>query len=180
MRVAVITDDKYLYRRIELELAGTAEVTTDVSEAELFVIDTDGDAQPVARGACVTLSRRGKADLPIPFLRGSLRALLEGGGESTARLLLDRDARVATLDGRAIPLTRQEAALLAFLIDKGGDFASREEISRAVWGGASDGLINIYVHYLREKLEGSGERIILSSRSQGYRISEKFLEVKVC
>lgn len=180
MRVAVITDDKYLYRRIELELAGAAEVTSDTSSAELLIIDIDGAPSPEVSGRSITLSRRSSADLSIPFPRGSLHALIDGGAKSTARLSLDREARVAALDGRAIPLTRQEAALLAFLIDKGGEFASREEISREVWGGASDGLINIYVHYLREKLEGSGERIILSSRSQGYRISEKFLEVKVC
>ena len=180
MRVAVITDDKYLYRRIELELRGAAEVTADTDGAELFVIDTDVRSLPDVSGRSITLSRRAEADLPIPFLRGALRALIEGGGRSAARLSLNRETRVATLDGRAISLTRQEAALLALLMDKSGEFASREEISREVWGGASDGLINIYVHYLREKLESSGERIILSSRTQGYRISEKFLEVKVC
>ena len=64
--------------------------------------------------------------------------------------------------------------LLALLLAKDG-YTSREEIAKKVWGDASDGLINIYVHYLREKLEIGGEKIILSSRKGGYRIDKKYL-----
>ena len=52
----------------------------------------------------------------------------------------------------------------------------REEILSTVWGGEADsGVINVYIHYLREKLEVCGEKIILSSRKCGYKIDEKYL-----
>jgi len=52
---------------------------------------------------------------------------------------------------------------------------SREELLSRVWGNDTDpGVLNVYVHYLREKLERGGEKIILSSRKCGYRISEKY------
>ena len=48
---------------------------------------------------------------------------------------------------------------------------------KTVWGdGADGGVLNVYIHYLREKLEAGGEKIILSSRKQGYKIVEKYLK----
>ena len=53
---------------------------------------------------------------------------------------------------------------------------SREELVTAVWGeGADDGVLNVYVHYLREKLEKENERVILYSRKSGYRIDGRLL-----
>ena len=40
--------------------------------------------------------------------------------------------------------------------------------------------MNVYIHYLREKLEADGEKIILSSRSHGYKIDEKYLTEGEC
>ena len=34
--------------------------------------------------------------------------------------------------------------------------------------------MNVYVHYLREKLEYNGEKVIISSRKNGYKIDERF------
>ena len=36
-------------------------------------------------------------------------------------------------------------------------------------------MINVYIHYLREKLELCGEKIIIASREAGYRIDKRFL-----
>ena len=56
------------------------------------------------------------------------------------------------------------------------DKLSREEILNAVWNNEADsGVINVYIHYLREKLELDGEKIILSSRKLGYAIDERFI-----
>jgi DNA-binding response OmpR family regulator len=35
-------------------------------------------------------------------------------------------------------------------------------------------VLNVYVHYLREKLE-DGKKIIISSRKLGYKIDERYL-----
>ena len=44
---------------------------------------------------------------------------------------------------------------------------------------ADGGILNVYVHYLREKLEKRGEKIIISSRKSGYKIDEKYLKGEV-
>ena len=44
---------------------------------------------------------------------------------------------------------------------------------------ADEKTVNVYIHYLREKLESGGEKIIISSRNMGYKIDSKYLgEVK--
>ena len=59
-------------------------------------------------------------------------------------------------------------------IEAQGGFVSREEILREIWDNCADaGVINVYVHYLREKIE-HGEKIIISSRNNGYKIDEKY------
>ena len=41
--------------------------------------------------------------------------------------------------------------------------------------GVDGGVVNVYVHYLREKLEKNGERIIISTRNLGYKINERMV-----
>ena len=67
-------------------------------------------------------------------------------------------------------------SLFNLLYSRKGEFVSRDEILALVWNGKADkGILNVYVHYLREKLEKNGEKIILSSRNYGYKINEKYL-----
>ena len=74
-----------------------------------------------------------------------------------------------------IMLAAKKYKLLRVLSDA-GDYVSRENLIMSVWGADVDGgVLNVYVHYLREKLERGGEKIILSSRKEGYRINEKYL-----
>ena len=107
----------------------------------------------------------GEGELPYPFTyrRKKVRLFIES-------------ERVARLDARTIKLTEVEGRLLRLLVDGGGEFVSREELAKKVWGENADGgVLNVYIHYLREKLEAGGEKIILSSRKGGYRIDERFL-----
>ena len=54
---------------------------------------------------------------------------------------------------------------------------SREKLLRSVWDGkASPGVVNVYIHYLRQKLERSGKKVIAASRNEGYRINPELLE----
>ena len=89
------------------------------------------------------------------------------------------EEKCVLLFGEKIKLTELEYALFSLLY-KRQSFVSREEILASVWHGEADGgIINVYVHYLREKLEKGGEKIILSSRKLGYGISENFLGGKI-
>ena len=179
MRIAVLTDDVYLRRLIEITLGRLGEVT-DYSRtvaADVLIVDTDCSLSYDFGGRVIALSREereGAYLLPLP--RGRLAELVQQEEAYAPRLFLRERERSAVLNGKEIRLTAQEYSLLSFLLSKRGGYATRTEISREVWGGASDGLINIYIHYLREKLESEGEKIIISSRSHGYRISEKYVE----
>ena len=114
-----------------------------------------------------------------PFLLSEIRRIIEGGTDA-ARLTVSDDGKRAVLDGVEISLTEVEGRLLLAILSGRGEYVSREELSRRVWGGASAGLLNVYIHYLREKLEYRGEKIILASRKSGYKIDERFLGGKIC
>ncbi|MBQ8381445.1 MAG: winged helix-turn-helix transcriptional regulator [Clostridia bacterium] len=181
MKIAILTNDKYLYKAAELSLFGKATVTKEIdADTDTVLYDTEsGLPLGAPRQRVIRLSRSGEAGtvaLPLPF--GFFDSLVLGGGE--ARLTLPEGGKFCLLDGKRIALTSHEYKLLSLLYSRSGDFVSREEISEGVWGGANDSLINIYIHYLREKLEGNDEKIIISSRKFGYGINKAFLGGKTC
>lgn len=166
-RVRISTADPYLYQKILLEL-GEGYVPVEIGE-ELRITDLDSAE---ARAGDITLSRTAEADVRMPFRLGELRARTSRRGR---RLTLSEGG--ATLDGEQIRLTEVEEGLLRAIYARGGGYASRGELLSEVWGeGADGGILNVYVHYLREKLERAGERVILSSRKEGYAINTVFLE----
>ena len=79
-------------------------------------------------------------------------------------------------NGRLINLTAREYALLLMLIEHRGQVLSREQILRQVWHdqqGAASNVIEVYVRYLRQKLEEQGERrLIHTVRGRGYCLSD--------
>ena len=168
-RVLILTADGYLLQKIRLELEGELECVT-VGSADAILVDVD-TVDRVPAGA-MTMSRRDGADVSLPFRLGELKARLIPKEAS----LLTLGDKCALLDGRAVRLTEVEFALLSAIYSRGGGYVRREELLREVWGGNADsGVINVYVHYLREKLEAGGERVILASRGEGYKINEKLL-----
>ena len=176
-RVLALSRDEFLLRKIELTLKDVAEVACADSLAEdahfdLCLLDID-TVSKAPNGVVVTMSRREECDLAVPFEFSTLIDAVAFGGERIAQLTCR--GRFAYLRGREIRLTELEAALLSLLLSAGGEFVSREEILHSVWSGDSDhGIINVYIHYLREKLE-DGEKIIISSRKNGYKIDGRYL-----
>ena len=74
-----------------------------------------------------------------------------------------------------IALTEMEYALLARLLAEEGRAVSQEELLRDVWQGeAGVGTVTVYIHYLRQKLEAEGERVLRIKRGCGYYIDEKY------
>lgn len=181
MKTAVLTNDKYLLRYIELELGAEVIPYSNGIFADVLILDCDTAEAPLFDGRVIRLSREEKENTEkIPLELGRLSLLCSERQEAASRLTVASNEKCAVLDGKKVKLTSHEYSLLSLLISKAGDYARREEIAECVFGGASDGLINIYVHYLREKLESGSEKIIISSRSQGYRINKKYLGGAVC
>ena len=78
---------------------------------------------------------------------------------------------------KPVELTAREFALLTYLMRSPGRTFTRAQICEHVWNYHFDpgtNLVDVYVQHLRKKLTGdSGEPIIETVRSVGYRISEE-------
>ncbi len=93
------------------------------------------------------------------------------GGEAD-RLRLDADTSMAVRAGRAVELTAREFAVLECLAGHAGRTVTREELLETVWGPDFDGspnVVDVYVGYLRRKLERpSDRRLIRTVRGVGF------------
>ena len=78
--------------------------------------------------------------------------------------------------GQSIALTAREYALLELLMQHAREVVSRERILATVWRdqqGTASNVIEVYVRYLRQKLEtGGGKRLIHTVRGRGYCLSD--------
>lgn len=109
-------------------------------------------------------------------LEARVKALLRrsvAGGErqqSCGALVYDLDARRFSLEGQPLTLTSREQAVLEALITRPGRVMSKDQLAAQVFGldeDASADAIEIYIHRLRKKLEGSAVRIV-TFRGLGY------------
>ncbi len=174
-RVGVITDDTYLFQKIKLALRGYAECEkSDAARGhsgfDLCLFDADGETD--APMGALTMSRTKECDLRIPFLTSELSSLFERKRAPK----LDESTKTVQIGKISARLTELEFELLSLLLSE-RRFFSKEEILERVWqNNADEGIVNVYIHYLREKLEADGEKVIICARNKGYGISEKVIE----
>lgn len=181
-RIGLYTKNVFLYNKIRLLLRNNYEVTLldakdDRCAYDVLIVDTDTANAPSQDA--ITLGHNGI--LPLPFRHEELIELVERKNTSSAELTLGNDGKSAYLHGERIKLTEVEYKLLSVLISSDTEFTSRERLLNEVWGGEADeGVVNVYVHYLRRKLEKDGAKIILSSRKEGYSIDRKYRGAEIC
>jgi DNA-binding response OmpR family regulator len=120
--------------------------------------------------------------LPKPFafveLLARIRALLRRGAISTETVLragdlvLDCIHRYVSQGEQVIELTAREFELLEYLMRRTGEVVTRDMIARDVWReptGSMTNVIDVYINYLRTKLERSGRaRLVQTVRGVGY------------
>jgi two-component system phosphate regulon response regulator OmpR len=120
--------------------------------------------------------------LPKPFepreLLARLRAILRRGHATAAslrfgRLEIDRDARVARIDGAPRSLTSYQFALLVALAEHAGRVLSRDALMDLVKGEpleAFDRSIDVHVSRIRQAIEDDPKkpRRIVTVRGAGY------------
>ena len=172
-RISVMTEDDFLFQKIYLILRGRCEVcrTTDGCDICLWDVDTMGETDDM----CIRMSRFG-GEFTIPFSEDMLINALSFDKKSK---LLTLGVDCAYLRGRKIKLTELEFSLLSRLVLAGGEYVCRDELVSDIWGdGVERGILNVYIHYLREKLEAGADKIILSSRNRGYKIDERFISAE--
>jgi two-component system OmpR family response regulator len=119
-----------------------------------------------------------------PFDFGELvarvRALLRRGAPERPAVLVAGDlevdpaSRSVTRAGRRVELSAREFAVLEFLTRRAGQVVSRSELLEHVWDRnyqGSTNIVDVYVGYLRRKLENPfGRPLIRTVRGAGYRI----------
>ncbi len=112
-------------------------------------------------------------------LLARVRALLRRAQPSShpkiyqfADLILDSGTRQARRGDRVISLTAKEYELLELFMRHPRQVLTREVIYDSVWGydfGGESNIIEVYVRYLRQKLEEGGDsRLIHTVRGVGY------------
>lgn len=121
--------------------------------------------------------------LPKPFDLGEFEARVEAllrrpkdlrpHFRTVGRIVLDLSQNAFYLDGLPMPLPKKESALLQLLFDRAGRAVSKEFLLEQVLEGAgSVDNIEVIVHRVRRRLEGSGVRIS-TLRGLGYMLEQE-------
>ena len=115
----------------------------------------------------------------VARVRALLRRARDRPAPTTRRvgdLELDATTHEVRRGGRTLRLTRREFDLLALFLDHPGTVLARERLLTEAWGYHSPvetNAIDVYVGYLRRKLEEGGERrVIHTVRGVGYVLRE--------
>jgi two-component system copper resistance phosphate regulon response regulator CusR len=120
----------------------------------------------------------------FPELTARIRALLRRGksdGESKLRLgglEMDLTKRTVARQGRSIPLTGMEFAILEALLRSQGHVVTRDMLAREVWKEAEratplDNVIDVHIGRLRKKIdEPFGTKLLHTVRGVGFILSE--------
>ena len=115
----------------------------------------------------------------VARVRALLRRARDRPPPSTRRvgeLELDASTHEVRRGGRPLQLTRREFDLLALFLEHPGTVLARERLLTEAWGYHSPvetNAIDVYVGYLRRKLEEGGEpRVIHTVRGVGYVLRE--------
>ncbi|HEX5803807.1 MAG TPA: response regulator [Azospira sp.] len=153
------------------------------AQIPVLVLTARGQTEDKVRG----LNLGADDYLPKPFelneLEARLKALLRRSGNhnprvQVGRLEFDTVTRMATIDGKLLALTPRELAVLEVLISRQGRPVARETLFEKVFSFDQEvrvEAIELYVHRVRKKLEGSGAAIT-TLRGLGYLLDVAPLE----
>ena len=92
-------------------------------------------------------------------------------------LVVDATRRTATLDGRALTLTRKEFDLLHHLASRRGAVVTKRELLAEVWHqpyGGAEKTVDVHLSWLRRKLGDNADapRYLVTVRGVGVRLVE--------
>jgi DNA-binding response OmpR family regulator len=121
---------------------------------------------------------------PFSFvvLVAQVKAMLRRGASDAAarrlrlgELVIDRSTRQAHWGDEPVALSPREFSVLEALAGRAGSVVTKDELLRAVWGdeqAATRNAVEVYVGYLRRKLEAAGAgEIVRTVRGHGYLAS---------
>lgn len=182
----VVSRDRVFAQFVRLTLSEKLDSVTVAEGAHLpvarrYVFDLDSfTPESYPAGEILCLSRKQSCPPNFPYLFASrplrkarllaLFGLIEPERGDGLTPLPERKS--VLLAGREIPLSPTEYALFYALWENGEEPISAETLREIVWGKDSPdkNAVNLYIHYLRRKLEPDGVKRILSVRGRGYRL----------
>jgi DNA-binding response OmpR family regulator len=89
-------------------------------------------------------------------------------------LEMDTVRRVVRRNGRILDLSQRELMLLEYLMRNAGQVLTRTQIGERVWGFDfynESNVVDVYIGYLRRKVDKDGPPLIHTIRGMGYRLS---------
>lgn len=126
--------------------------------------------------------------LPKPFHFGELlsriRALIRRSGGlirqdddqlSFGSITVDTSLYQVQQNGKDIVLSPTEYKLLVYLLKNKNKVLSRSQILSSVWGinfDSNTNVVDVYISYLRSKLDESGDQLIHTIKGVGYLIKD--------
>jgi DNA-binding response OmpR family regulator len=159
-----------LYRRLR-----AADVQTP-----RIVVSATGSAEEAGRSLDAGADDVVLRTVAIRELLARIRALLRRGdvwrandGLQAGDLRLDVSLHAAVRGTEAVALSVKEFQLLEILLRQQGKVVPRQQIRMALWPEDRDysNVVDLYVHYLRQKLDRDGQpTIIRTIRGVGYII----------
>jgi len=96
-----------------------------------------------------------------------------GGGQSyhSGPLIVNTDEHRVVLHGEEVELSPKEYKLLLYLLEHRGRVVPRTQLLNAVWGinfDNSTNVVDVYISYLRSKIEKKGTKFIHTVKGTGY------------
>ncbi len=147
-QICICTNDRRLQRMLSLLCAECGHTVGDTLPSLLIT-----DEEIPTRFASLPLLRIGKDGLARPFSHEAFKARLDA---------------LLSLDGTPI-LTPTERRLYDALREASPAPLDRATLSMAAFGTEEDdGRLNLYIHYLRKKIEADGKKRIFACRGKGY------------
>lgn len=134
-----------------------------------------------ARVQCLDLGADDCLLKPFSYseLMARCRALLRRRRQSADPVLRYEDLELHRIEhqvsraGKMIALTGKEFALLEYLLMHKGECVSRSQLLADVWQMPTEtgtNIVDVYVNYLRRKLDGEAGSLIETVRGMGYRL----------
>jgi two-component system, OmpR family, response regulator MprA len=164
-----------------LELCRRLRATGDQTPIILLTgpAGVDQRVKGLEAGADDCLGRPFALEELLARVRAVLRRRHRDHGDQVLRmgdLVVDRMSLEVSRGGRRIDLTRREFELLLAFLLRPRQVVAREELLARVWGydfATATNVVEVYVLYLRRKLEAAGEpRLLHTVRGAGYVMRE--------
>lgn len=162
-----------------LEVLRRMRARDETAHTPVLVLTARGATEDRVRGLNLGADDYLPKPFDLPELEARIKALLRRSGNlrptvRIGRLEFDTGSRLVSVGGQPLALTPRELAVLEALISRQGRPIAREVLFEKVFNfddEARPEAIEIYVHRLRKKLEGSGA-VVRTLRGLGYLIAE--------